>query len=241
MIRSAQNGQVHVLTIDRHEQRNALSLKHVEGLISGLNEARSNGSRCLVITGTGSSFCSGADLDHVTDDGFHQLLFDLLQQLSALPMPVIAAVNGPAIGAGTQLAISCDLRVADPSARFMVPTARLGLAIDSWSVRRLASLAGGGAARAMLLGLDSLDAERAYGLGLADRIGTLDDALEWARSLTELAPLTLRYSKLALTSAAYQPADDEVEQALARCWASDDAKEAHQARLDRRPPIFQGH
>ncbi len=77
-------------------------------------------------------------------------------RLATLPIPVIAAVNGPAIGAGTQLAIACDLRVAGPTARFAVPTAKLGLAVDPWSVRRLASLAGGGSARAMLLGVDTL-------------------------------------------------------------------------------------
>jgi enoyl-CoA hydratase len=240
MIRSAQLGQVQLLTIERHEQRNALNLEHVQGLMDGLDDAERHGSRCIVITGEGSSFCAGADLGTVTDDEFRARLHPMLRRLASIPVPVLAAVNGPAIGAGTQLAIACDLRIAAPGARFMVPTAKLGLGIDTWSVRRLTALAGGGAARALLLGLDTIEAERAYGLGLADRIGTLDDAIEWAQAISVLAPLTLRYSKLAIAAAEPHTPDDEVEAALARCWASDDAKEAMQARLERRPPVFHG-
>jgi enoyl-CoA hydratase len=244
MIRSDQRGQLQVLTIDRHEQRNALNVEHLQGLLDGLDDAERLGSRCVVITGAGSSFCSGADLDTVTDDGFRVLLQTLLHRLSDLPVPVIAAVNGPAIGAGTKLAISCDLRVAAPTARFSVPTAKLGLAIATWSVRRLTTLVGGGGARALLLGVESVDAPRAHTMGLVDRLGSVDDALDWAQEIADLAPLTLRYCKLAIAAAEYQAPDPEAqakaEAALAACWASDDVKEALQARQERRPPVFQG-
>lgn len=241
MIRSARTGLVQVLTLDRHEQRNALNAEMVEGLINALDEAQRGGSRCVVITGAGSSFCAGADLAIVGDEAFRASMYNLLHRISELPMPVLAAVNGPAIGAGTQLAISCDLRVADLTARFMVPTARLGLAVDPWSVRRLVSLAGGGATRAMLLGLDTISAERAYGLGMVDRIGTLNDALEWAQTIAALAPLALQYSKLAVNAATQLNINDaDASQALARTFASDDAREALQARREGRSPVFQG-
>jgi enoyl-CoA hydratase len=233
--------RVTLLRLDRHAQRNALNPAVLADLLAGLEDAVATGSRCLVITGNGSSFCSGADLDVVRDEGFLDRLYSLLHRLAELPVPVIAAVNGPAIGGGTQLAIACDLRVGAPTARFAVPTARLGLSVDAWTVRRLAALAGGGAARAMLIGVDTLDADRAYQLGLLDRLGDLDAALAWAQEIAALAPLTLQYSKLALNTVAdLDPADDRVAKAMTACWTSADAAEGQQARGERRPPEFLG-
>jgi enoyl-CoA hydratase len=241
MIGIEQRGRVAVLRIDRHAQRNALNIEHAADLRAELDMAVAAGSRSIVITGVGSSFCAGADLDVVRDDGFQTALYALLHRLSALPVPVIAAVNGPAIGAGTQLALACDLRVAAPTARFAVPTARLGLAVDPWTVRRLAALAGGGAARAVLIGADSLSAERAHQLGLVDRLGELDDALAWAEELAGLAPLTLEYNKLALDAIGEPEADPErLAKAFDTVWNSSDAAEGMRARAERRPPDFLG-
>jgi enoyl-CoA hydratase len=122
-----------------------------------------------------------------------------------------------------------------------VPTAKLGLSVDPWTVRRLASLAGGGAARALLVGVDTLDVERAHGLGLVDRLGDLDDALAWAQEIAALAPLTLEYCKLALNTTSELTADDErVDKAMLACWNSSDAAEGQRARAERRPPEFLG-
>jgi len=233
--------QVTLLRIDRHAQRNALNPEHTAALLTELDGAVEAGCRCIVITGNGSSFCAGADLDVVRDEGFLDSLYALLHRLAQLPVPVIAAVNGPAIGAGTQLAIGCDLRVAAPSARFAIPTARLGLSVDAWTVRRLAALAGGGAARAMLIGVETVDVQRAHQLGLVDRLGELDDALAWAQEIAALAPLTLEYNKLALNTVAdLTPDDDRVTKAMLACWNSADAAEGQQARAQRRPPEFRG-
>ena len=241
MIVSERFDQVTLLRIDRHAQRNALNPEHTAALLAELDGAVEAGCRCIVITGNGSSFCAGADLDVVRDEGFLDSLYALLHRLAQLPVPVIAAVNGPAIGAGTQLAIGCDLRVAAPSARFAIPTARLGLSVDAWTVRRLAALAGGGAARAMLIGVETLDVQRAHQLGLVDRLGELDDALAWAQEIAALAPLTLEYNKLALNTVAdLTPDDDRVTKAMLACWNSADAAEGQQARAQRRPPEFRG-
>jgi enoyl-CoA hydratase/carnithine racemase len=154
---------------------------------------------------------------------------------------VIAAVNGPAIGAGTQLAIACDLRVAAPEARFAVPTARLGLALDPWSVARLMALAGGGLSRALLIGADAVAAERAHALGLVDRLGDLDAALAWAAELAALAPLTHAYNKLATGAGPWlDPDDPAVNAAMWRCYESEDAEEGRRARAERRAPDFRG-
>jgi enoyl-CoA hydratase len=227
---------VALLTIDRHERRNALDLEHAVELTEALMTAVEDGARAVVVTGAGSSFCSGADLDNVYGDDFRAALAALLRGLAAMPVPVIAAVNGPAIGAGTQIAIACDLRVVDERARFAVPTARNGLAVDPWTVARLAAVGGGGVARALLLGVDTVAADRALSTGLADRAGTLDDALAWAAELATLAPLSLAYSKLALNAA--DPAD--VDAAFAACWVSSDVQEYRTARAEGRPPRFTG-
>jgi enoyl-CoA hydratase len=210
-------------------------------LREAVEKLASAGLRALVITGCGSSFCAGADLDGVYGDGFRTALYEMLHSLTALPVPVIAAVNGPAIGAGSQLAIACDLRVAAPSATFAIPTARNGLAVDPWTVRRLALLAGGGAARAMLLGGASLDASRAYTLGLVDRLGDIDDALAWAEEISGFAPLSLRYSKTALeTLLEPNQWDSALDETFDVCWRSEDFTEGKRARAEKRAPRFQG-
>jgi enoyl-CoA hydratase len=234
-------GDVWVVAIDRHERRNAVDAEHCELLRAAVRQATVDGARAIVITGRGSSFCSGADLGTVYGGGFRDSLYGMLGEITRTPVPVVAAVNGPAIGAGTQLAIACDLRAAADTARFAVPTARNGLAVDPWTVRRLALLAGGGTARALLIGCDTLDADQAYGRGLVDRRGDLDAAMAWATEIAGLAPLTLAYSKLALDRLLEPTVDDpDVAAAFAACWASDDLAEAGRARTEKRQPRFTG-
>ena len=103
MIRSEIIDQVGLVTIDRHERRNALDLTHVEALREAVDDLLGEGVRAMVITGSGSAFCSGADLGGVYGPGFRDALYAALDAISSAPIPVIAAVNGPAIGAGTQV------------------------------------------------------------------------------------------------------------------------------------------
>jgi enoyl-CoA hydratase len=241
MITTTADGPVDLITIDRHERRNALDTAHLVELREALERALSRGARAIVVTGAGSSFCAGADLGNVYGGDFRKELYATLSTITSAQVPVIAAVNGPAIGAGTQLAIACDLRVADTAATFAVPTARNGLAVDPWTVRRLALLAGGGPARSLLLGCSSLDADAALNHGLADRAGEVADALAWADDIATMAPLTLRYSKLALESLLEDGADDQtLDAAFEACWASDDLVEAGRARAEKRQPEFRG-
>ncbi|WP_432848719.1 enoyl-CoA hydratase [Amycolatopsis sp. CA-161197] len=217
MITSEVRDDVGVVAIDRHERRNALDVEHLDELRAAVEDV---GPRvhALVITGRGTSFCAGADLRGVHGDGFRTALYAALHSITALPVPVLAAVNGPAIGAGTQLAIACDLRVAAPSAVFAVPTARNGLVVDPWTVRRLALLAGGGAARTMLLGCDRLDASLAHARGLVDRLGDLDEAFEWAREIAGFSPSSLRYSKLALDTLFEGPWETTLDTEFEDSW-----------------------
>jgi enoyl-CoA hydratase len=237
-----------VLTLDRPEKRNALTIELCERVRDATRESIGGGARAVVITGDGSSFCSGADLDAVYSDAFREALYDMLRTVVDAPVPVLAHVNGPAIGAGTQLAIAADLRVVAPSAVFAVPTARNGLAVDPWTIRRLSLLAGNGTARSLLLACSTLSASDALARGVADRAGSLDETLEWAESMVELAPLTVAYNKLAL-NAVFEPdfavvpgaeATKELTDAFEGCWSSADFAEGRLAREEKRKPRFEG-
>ena len=233
MITRHRDGDVAVIEIDRHERRNALDAAHCHALRDAI---QTEGARAVVITGAGSSFCSGADLGAAYDAAFRDTLYAMLTAVTEAPVPVLAAVNGPAIGAGAQLAIACDLRVAAREATFAIPTARLGIAVNPWTIRRLALLAGTGTAQAMLIGAESLDATRALQCGLASRLGDRAAALAWAHELAELAPLSLAYAKKALNR---EDSADLIKD-LEACWASDDAAEGQRARAEKRPPRFRG-
>lgn len=241
MIQAIRHDRVAVLTLDRPDRRNALDVALCDSVRRGVEAAVADGARALVLTGAGTSFCSGADLDEVYGTRFRDALYAMLHTVADAPVPVVAAVNGPAIGAGTQLAIAADLRVVAPTARFGVPTARIGLAVDPWTIRRLGALAGNGAARTLLLACEQLDATAALACGLADRAGSPADALAWAADMAELAPLTLAYSKAAL-NAMVEPGADEAGLAAAfeTCWASADLAEGRRARAEKRRPVFEG-
>jgi enoyl-CoA hydratase len=231
------DGDVVVLELQREQRRNALNLELCQAIHAAVDDAIEANARAIVVTGQGSVFCSGADLGGVYGTEFLEALYGMLHHLARVPVPIIAAVNGPAIGAGTQLAIACDLRVVDGSARFAVPTAQNGMAVDAWTIRTLAKLAGTGRARRLMLAADTLDRDEALLCGLADRAGTLDDALTWAREIAALAPLTLAHNKLILN----ETGDDAaIEASFEAVWASDDVREAAQARSEKRPPEFKG-
>jgi len=230
------DGNVAVLTLAREDRRNALNLQLCRAIHEAAQAAVDDGARVIVVTGRGSAFSSGADLGGVYGPEFLEALYGMLHGLGKLPVPIIAAVNGPAIGAGTQLALACDLRVVDESARFAVPTAKNGMAVDGWTIRTLASLAGMGRARRVMLAADFIDRDEALACGLADRAGTLGDALAWAREVAELAPLALAHNKLVLNGGD----DDAVNASFEAVWASDDVREAAAARAEKRPPEFTG-
>jgi enoyl-CoA hydratase len=229
-----------VVTLARPEKRNALNIQLCRELSEAIENAASQGVRALVLTGTGTSFCSGADLDHVYSPAFRDALYAMLNAVTTARVPVIAAVNGPAIGAGIQLAVAADLRVVAPGARFALPTARIGLAVDQWTIRRLSLHAGHAAARRLLLACEELDASAALACGLADREGGPEDALAWADGIAELAPLTVAYSKRVLNRIVDADIDSPLTEAFEACWASSDLQEGRLARAENRSPRFQG-
>ena len=242
MLGVTRDGDVVVLELQREERRNALDLALCREVHAAVDDAvgdgpAAGGARAVVVTGRGSAFCSGADLGGVYGEEFLRALYGMLHRLASVPVPLVAAVNGPAIGAGTQLAIACDLRVADESARFGVPTVRNGMAVDAWTIRTLAALSGAGPARRMMLAGELIDRDEALAHGLVDRPGTLDDALAWAHEVAALAPLTIAHSKAVLNDTLD---DAAIEASFHAVWASDDVKEAATARIEKRTPVFRG-
>ena len=207
VIHSEPRGHVVVLTIDRPERLNAVDNAALESLGAALDGCGDE-VRTVVLTGAGGHFCAGADLAGVKDAGFPALLRSVLDRLRLAPFVTVAAADGAALGAGTQLAV------------------------DEWTVARLAALAGGGPARAMLLAAEVLKGDEAHRLGLVQRLGDLADALAWADDIAALAPLTVRAHKAAL-----EPEPDAAA-AIARAWGSDDLQEGLAAFRERRRPVF---
>ncbi|ALG83818.1 enoyl-CoA hydratase [Gordonia phthalatica] len=242
MIVSTATGNVTTIELAREEKRNALNEEMVEGLSKAFTKAVKDGARVIVLTGRGKVFSAGADLSGpVYDEAFLDQLVALIKQIESTPVPVIAALNGAALGAGLQLAMAADLRVMVPTALAGIPAAKIGVAIDEWTIRRLTSLVGTGLARGMLIGCDPLTAEKAEALGFANRIGDLAVAQEWAAQIALLAPLTLRHYKLVFTGdGARDEAPADRTEAMRAAWLSDDVQEARAARVEKRAPVFTG-
>jgi len=240
MIEVEQRDRVTLITLDRPEKRNALDTQACDDLAAAAVDAVDGGTRAVVIAGNGKVFCSGADLRTVEDDAFVPRLYRALDVIRTLPVATIAAVQGAALGGGTQLAIACDLRVVAPDARFGIPAAKLGLMVNHWTVQRLALLAGPGAASSVLLACEEIDAESALRSGLANRAGGLDNALAWAEEISKLAPLTIAGHKVALNSLDAPNENAEVLAAFRAAWASADLAEGQRARNEKRPPVFEG-
>lgn len=236
-VHDERRGDVALLTIDRPERRNAVDHDALDALAKGIDGAIADRVRAIVLTGAGGHFCAGADLTGLEDAGFATVLRGVLDRLCNVPVPTIAAVDGAALGAGTQLASFCDLRVATPTATFGIPAAKLGLMVDTATVQRVVALAGAGTGRAMLLAAATIDGQRAFDLGMVQRLGGLGEALAWATEIASLAPLSIAGHKLTLE----HPDDtDAVREAFTTAWSSDDLTEGRAAFRERRPPRFTG-
>jgi enoyl-CoA hydratase len=242
MIGVTQAEAVMTIELQRAERRNALNSQLVDELREAVLKAGDGSTRVIVLTGQGTVFCAGADLsgDAFAAD-YPDRLIELHKVMDATPLPIIGFINGPAIGAGLQLAMQCDLRVVAPEAFFQFPTSKYGLALDNWSIRRLSSLVGHGRARAMLLTAEKLTADVALHTGMANRLGTLADAQAWAAEVVGLAPLALQHAKRVLNDdGSIEEAWPEHKELFDKAWASQDVIEAQIARVEKRPPKFRG-
>jgi enoyl-CoA hydratase len=238
MVKTERIEGVEVITLDRPERRNALDHPTLLELLDIQQRLLGDGSsvvRAIVLTGTPPAFCAGADLTGVEEGQFATDLGQVLRNFTELTVPVIAAIDGPALGAGTQLVIACDLRVATPTSVFGVPAAKLGLVVDHWTIHRLAAEFTPAVARAMLVAAETSTAEDLHRSGGIHRLGDLDGALDWAARLSRLAPLTMAAHKYGLE---HESPNAKFGSLRAAAWASRDAEEGRNAFLEKRPPDF---
>lgn len=238
------DGRVARVTLNRPQRRNAVDHATLLALLqiqADVAAAAPTDVRVVVMTGAPPAFSAGADLTGVEEGDFARDLAATLRGFGRLPVPVIAAIDGPALGAGAQLAVSADLRVATPESVIGVPAAKLGLVVDRWTVDRLVNEFSAPVARGMLLTAQTYSGAQLHALGAVHRLGDLDAAMMWAHEIAELAPLTIAGHKIALERSIVEPPyDGEVEAARQRAWASSDAVEGRTAFLAKRPARFTG-
>ncbi|MDF0529791.1 enoyl-CoA hydratase [Tsukamurella sp. 8F] len=243
MIGYTREDRLAVIEFQRPEARNALNPELMEGLVEAFDRAEADDVFVIVLTGQGSAFCAGADLRSgaVLDKGFMEGVIRFYARAERMKQIVVAALNGPAVGAGVQMAMMADLRVLDPSASIAIPAAKLGVTIDKWTLRRLENLVGGGHARSVLMAAKKLEAPLLEQLGFANMIGDTEAAIEYARGLTKMAPLSLQnYKALFKNDYAREQMSAVEADRLHAVWDSEDLKEALAARFEKREPVFKG-
>ncbi len=254
------------ITINRGEKQNTLNPEVLQGLAAAIRSAGSDpGTRAIVLRGAGEKvFCAGYDLSLLpgTVEGFSEkrgqgenvspeedLMNLAVETVWDCPVPVIAMVYGPCVGAGCDLAAACDLRLASHTARFAVPAVRRGLAYPPKSVHRLVNLVGAAATRELLLTGAFVDAARAREIGLVNRVvdaaGLAEATYSLAGAIAANGPLGLAATKKIIAryvqARQLSPADEaEVQEMAMRCAQSADFQEGVRAFLEKRQPRFQG-
>jgi len=245
LVDRASNGVV-TLTLNRPERKNAMNTAMFNELLTVFREVDvSSTDRVLVITGAGDAFCAGADLSDRGSDTRHSLsrlhwVADIALALHRIPKPVIAKVNGVAVGAGMNLALACDLIVASDTARFSEIFARRGLSIDfggSWLLPRLIGMH---RAKELALFADIISAKEAAELGLVNRVlppGELDAFVnDWANRLAAGPPIALALTRRLLTNSFNVTMDEALEaEGMAQSvnTATEDTAEAIRAFLEK--------
>jgi len=249
-------GGVAVLTLHRPGVRNAINDAIMQGLSDAVDRlAGEEDLRAVILTGAGEeAFCAGGDLKWLQSfetgeagGAMSRRMQGVLARLGDLPVPVIAVLNGYALGGGTEVALACDLRVMEAHAYLSFRQARVGLMTGWGGGPRLLRLAGYPAAMELLTTCRELGAEEALRLGLANAVVPrgkgLDEGRRLAGEIAKGAPMSVRLIKQLLREAGGRGMAEarEVEAALfARIWSSEDHDEAIRAFFEKREPRFRG-
>lgn len=245
--------RVGIITINRPRQLNALNTDVLKSLLVVLQEGSSNASlRALVVTGMGpKAFVAGADIGEMVDldaegassfSEFGQKVFGAIERF---PKPVIAAVNGYALGGGCELALACDIRIAAENARFGQPEVGLGIIPGFGGTQRLARLVGKAAAMDMILSARMVGAEEALRMGLVSRVvpegKALSEALAVAAEISRKSPHAVSQAKKAVAEGLLKTFDDGLKleaELFAACFSHPDREEGMKVFLEKRKAEF---
>lgn len=248
------NDGVAVIVVNRPDKRNALNAAVRAEMIRVLDELRDDdGARVVIVTGAGDrAFIAGADIaEFAQRTPLEQRAVmaerSVFETIAAMPKPVIAMINGFALGGGCEVALACDIRIAARSARLGQPEIKLAIIPGGGGTQRLPRLVGSGRALRMILSGEIIDAVEAERIGLVDAVVENDDlhtvTMELAHNMAAHSPLTLRLAKSAVRAAEEMPltAGLALERELfITAFGSEDKREGVAAFLDKRAPQFKG-
>ncbi len=241
-----------LVTLNRPERRNAFSNDSWKLIAEALTDAETNDDiRCVVLTGGPKVFAAGSDISQMKSRGMFTKVaaerFRYWDVIHDFPKPVVAAVNGYALGGGCEFALVCDIIIAGESAQFGLPEVNLGLLAGLGGTQRLVRAVGKSVAMKLILTGERIDAQRALTLGLAAEVTpddqTIPRALDIAETIASKSPLTARFIK----EAVLQSFETGLEAGLAYerratvlLFASEDMQEGVEAFLEKRKPVFTG-
>ncbi|EKF34456.1 enoyl-CoA hydratase [Bacillus xiamenensis] len=252
---SIQDEQIAILTLNRPEQANSLSAAMLEEINQTIQEIKHDENiRCLLMTGAGANvFCAGADLKErrfMTDEEAKQAVLTIQQtftEIESLPVPVIAVINGHALGGGLELALACDLRIARAGAALGLPETGLAILPGAGGTQRLPRLIGIGKAKELIFTGTSLRAEEAIQIGLIEHISFADslmnDAIALAKQMVKNGPIALKEAKQAIQSSLdhdLQTGLTKEHEAYLRLIHTEDRMEGLKAFQEKRTPHYRG-
>jgi enoyl-CoA hydratase len=243
-----QEGFVGVITINRPKALNALNSEVLKELNASLDAVDLENTRALVLTGAGEkSFVAGADIAEMSTltkaegEAFGKIGNDVFRKIETFPIPVIAAVNGFALGGGCEIAMSCDIRLCSDTAIFGQPEVGLGITPGFGGTQRLARLIPVGKAKEIIYGAVNIKADEAYRLGLVNSVYPLEELLPAAKKLAakiaKNAPIAVRACKQAINEGLDLDMDQAIvleEKLFGSCFETEDQREGMQAFLEKR-------
>lgn len=241
---------VGVITINRPKALNALNAEVLEDLEKVIDEVNLEETRCLIITGAGEkSFVAGADIaamSNMTQEegrAFAAKGNAVFRKIETFPIPVVAAVNGFALGGGCELSMSCDIRLAADTAVFAQPEVSLGITAGFGGTQRLARIIGVGKAKELLYTTGKIKAEEALSLGLVNAVYPLEElmdaAMKLAGKIARNAPIAVRATKKAINDGLQVDMDKAIDvevQNFGTCFETEDQKNAMAAFVEKRKP-----
>jgi enoyl-CoA hydratase len=240
---------VAIITMNYPERLNALSDQLRADLKAAYDEAlKDKEIRVLILTGTDRAFCAGADISGFKFDmlSIRRFMGDVMSFLASLekyPKPVIAAVNGLALGGGLEIAISSDIIIASEKAKFGVPEAAIGLA-PGFAIIRLHQLVGRAKSKELSMTCDQISAEEALRIGLINKVvpheGLMDASMEMAKKIMSKAPLAVEFIKSAVNRELHGEELTYAMDGMSGLFATEDAKEGMDAFLNKRKPNYKG-